>query len=255
MQGWRKSNEDAHITAIDFEPGHSLFAVFDGHGGCEVAKYCGEHFVNEIRNDQDFKDKKYEACLKKLFVKIDRMLLSDAGKKDLARIARDSNSSPTVDGSEFAYQAGCTANVVLITPTHIICGNAGDARCVVSENGKAIDMSIDHKPDLPTERTRVLTAGHFVEDGRVDGIIAISRAIGDWEYKSQNLEADKMAVSAFPEVKSYPITPDLDFFICACDGIWDCMTSQVAVDFVYTAKAKMQTYTAKSSKSPTKTGV
>ena len=37
MQGWRKSNEDAHITAIDFVPGISLFAVFDGHGGVEVA--------------------------------------------------------------------------------------------------------------------------------------------------------------------------------------------------------------------------
>lgn len=49
-------------------------------------------------------------------------------------------------------------------------------------------MSEDHKPDLPSERTRVLQAGHMVEDGRVDGIIAISRAIGDWEYKSATLE-------------------------------------------------------------------
>jgi len=40
MQGWRKSNEDAHITAVEFDTGLSLFAVFDGHGGCEVAKYC-----------------------------------------------------------------------------------------------------------------------------------------------------------------------------------------------------------------------
>ena len=45
----------------------------------------------------------------------------------------------------------------------------------------------------------------MVEDGRVDGIIAISRAIGDWEYKSTNLEAHKMAVSSYPEVKTYEI--------------------------------------------------
>ena len=45
MQGWRKSNEDAHITAVSLEPGISLFAVFAGHGGREVAKYCEAHFV------------------------------------------------------------------------------------------------------------------------------------------------------------------------------------------------------------------
>jgi len=54
MQGWRKSNEDAHITAVDFVPGFSLFAVFDGHGGSEVAKFCGAHFVEELKADPSF---------------------------------------------------------------------------------------------------------------------------------------------------------------------------------------------------------
>lgn len=114
-------------------------------------------------------------------------------------------------------------------------------------------MSEDHKPDLPTERSRVLQAGHMVEDGRVDGIIAISRAIGDWEYKSAKLKPEKMAVSGYPEVRSYEISPQLNFIISACDGIWDCMTSQAAVDFVNTAKEKQGSYTP--TRSPTKTGV
>lgn len=154
-------------------------------------------------------------------------------------------------GTEYAYQAGCTANVVLVTPTHVVCGNAGDARCVVSQGGQAVDLSEDHKPDLPTERSRVLQAGHIVEDGRVDGIIAISRAIGDWEYKSATLEPNKMAVSGYPECRTYEITPQLKHIICACDGIWDCMTSQQAVDFVGTAKDKMTSY--QPTRSPTKT--
>jgi len=83
----------------------------------------------------------------------------------------------------------------------------------------------------------------MVEDGRVDGIIAISRAIGDWEYKSATLEPNKMAVSGYPEVRAYEINPQLEFIITACDGIWDCMTSQQAVDFVGTAKEKQSTYT------------
>lgn len=223
MQGWRKSNEDAHITAVDFLPGFSLFAVFDGHGGAEVAKYCANHFVNELKADQQFQAQNYEQALITVFCKIDKMLVSNAGKKELDKIGRqDANHVP---GADYAYQAGCTANVVLITPTHVFCANAGDARCVVSQRGTAVELSEDHKPDLPSERSRVLQAGHMVEDGRVDGIIAISRAIGDWEYKSPNLEASKMAVSAYPEVRSYEINPQLDFIITACDGIWDCMTS------------------------------
>lgn len=126
---------------------------------------------------------------------------------------------------DLAYQAGCTANVVLVSATDIYVANAGDARCVVSENKVAIDLSTDHKPDLPAERRRVIEAGHIVEDGRVDGIIAISRAIGDWEYKNVSMEPAKMAVSGYPDVKKYTITTNTQFLICACDGIWDCMTS------------------------------
>lgn len=54
MQGWRKSNEDAHITAIDILPGVHFFAVFDGHGGVEVAKYCERHMLNDLLADKDF---------------------------------------------------------------------------------------------------------------------------------------------------------------------------------------------------------
>ena len=72
MQGWRKSNEDAHITAPDFIPGHSLFAVFDGHGGSEVAKYCDRNFVQILQEDENFVAKNYEEALKSTFVKIDK---------------------------------------------------------------------------------------------------------------------------------------------------------------------------------------
>jgi serine/threonine protein phosphatase PrpC len=77
--------------------------------------------------------------------------------------------------------------VALVTKDEVYVANAGDARCVIACKGKAKDLSIDHKPDIPTEKRRVQRAGGFVEYGRVNGIIAISRAIGDWEYKNTSL--------------------------------------------------------------------
>jgi protein phosphatase 2C family protein 2/3 len=86
-------------------------------------------------------------------------------------------------------------------------------------------LSHDHKPDLVAEKRRVERAGGFVEEGRVNGVIAISRAVGDWEYKNINLKPEENMVSAYPEVIVEALKPDHDFMIIACDGIWDCQTS------------------------------
>ena len=80
-------------------------------------------------------------------------------------------------------EEGCTANVILIAEGIIYCCNAGDARSVLCEKGKAVELSKDHKPDLPMERSRIQAAGSQVVDGKVNGRLAVSRAIGDWDFK------------------------------------------------------------------------
>jgi protein phosphatase 1G len=61
MQGWRKSMEDAHITALDIIEGEvSLFGVFDGHGGQEVAIFVENHFVDELKKNENFKKGNYK---------------------------------------------------------------------------------------------------------------------------------------------------------------------------------------------------
>ena len=102
-----------------------------------------------------------------------------------------------------------------------------------------MELSKDHKPDLPQEKSRILLSDHTVVDGKVDGRLSISRALGDWQFKNVKMEAHKMAVSAYPDVKTVQISKDHDFIICACDGIWDCMTSQEAVNFVKEALLKI----------------
>lgn len=99
--------------------------------------------------------------------------------------------------------------------------------------GKAKDLSIDHKPDLPSEKRRIERANGFVEEGRVNGMLALSRSLGDFEYKNNPiLKPEDHIVTAFPEIIVEKVTPDIDFLIVACDGIWDCKDSQQAVDFV-----------------------
>lgn len=135
------------------------------------------------------------------------------------------SSGQTFDGAELAVQAGCTCTVGLVTRTEVYVANSGDTRCVIASKGKAKDLSNDHKPDLPNEKRRIQRAGGFVEEGRVNGVIAISRAIGDWEYKNQQFKPEDNMVTALPEVIVEQLRPDHDFMIIACDGIWDCLSS------------------------------
>lgn len=79
--------------------------------------------------------------------------------------------------------AGCTANVVLINDKNIFIANSGDSRSVLRSNKDTIALSIDHKPELPEEHNRIVKAGGYVADGRINGNLNLSRAMGDLEYK------------------------------------------------------------------------
>lgn len=77
MQGWRMSMEDAHICRLNIVEGVHLFAVFDGHGGSEVAKFCSKHFVDSILENENFKKKNYSEALDDTFHEMDRMMRKD----------------------------------------------------------------------------------------------------------------------------------------------------------------------------------
>lgn len=274
MQGWRKSNEDAHIHNLDLGDGNALFAVFDGHGGEQVAMFCEKYMPEYLLNNEEYKCKNYQKALEETFVELDYLLVSDQGHEKMKGIVLEMKQAvrgPTAkldiqevkEIKSLAFQAGCTSCVVLITPDTIYCANSGDSRAIMATKaGKCIELSHDHKPDNEGELARVKAAGGFVEDGRVQGVIAVSRAIGDWEYKNPNLlaqlekksslkrrktakgtgeeekkeevvgpfrnieESKKHQVTSFPDVKKVAIKPEHDFIIVACDGIWDCFTNE-----------------------------
>ena len=76
------------------------------------------------------------------------------------------------DDCEIAMMTGCTAHVCVIDENEkkIYFANSGDSRGVLCKNGIAYPMSIDHKPDLDSEKTRIYKADGWVSEGRVKGI-------------------------------------------------------------------------------------
>ena len=85
MQGWRKSQEDSHIAELSLGD-CSVFGVFDGHGGGEVSEWTRQVFVNELRKNKAFQDKKYEQALTETFKHLDEQMLLPEGNKQLQKI-------------------------------------------------------------------------------------------------------------------------------------------------------------------------
>ena len=150
---------------------------------------------------------------------------------DVLEDAKPDGSPPADD--YVGPSAGCTAVCALVLDRQLVVANAGDSRCILSRNGRAIPMTNDHKPTDPAEYDRILRAGGFVADGRVNGSLNLSRALGDMEYKrATELGPEAQAVTALPEIRIEQLQEGDDFLLLACDGIWDVLTNQEAVDFV-----------------------
>ncbi|CZR56954.1 related to phosphoprotein phosphatase 2C [Phialocephala subalpina] len=103
--------------------------------------------------------------------------------------------------------------------------NVGDARIVLCRNGKALRLSYDHKGSDENEGKRVASAGGLILNNRVNGVLAVTRALGDSYMKD--------LVTGHPYTTETVIQADLDeFIILACDGLWDVCSDQEAVDLV-----------------------
>ncbi|KAF7904634.1 hypothetical protein EAF00_001968 [Botryotinia globosa] len=103
--------------------------------------------------------------------------------------------------------------------------NVGDARIVLCRNGKALRLSYDHKGSDENEGKRVANAGGLILNNRVNGVLAVTRALGDAYMKD--------LVTGHPYTTETVIQPDSDeFIILACDGLWDVCSDQEAVDLV-----------------------
>ncbi|KAE9599389.1 putative protein-serine/threonine phosphatase [Lupinus albus] len=255
MQGWRATMEDAHAAHLDLASSTSFFGVYDGHGGKVVAKFCAKYLHQQVLKSEEYIAGDVGTSLQKAFFRMDIMMRGERGRRELAILGdkinkfngiwspRGSDGNDQGDDdwdfeegphSDYAGPtSGSTACVALIRNNQLIVANAGDSRCVISRNGQAYNMSRDHKPNLEIEKERIIKAGGFIYAGRINGILNLARAIGDMEFKQNKfLSSEKQIVTANPDINTVDLCDEHEFMVLACDGIWDCLSSQQVVDFV-----------------------
>lgn len=214
-----------------------------------VADFCKKHFPEELKKEPKFAEKDYSAALINTFLKMDVLLNTSEGREEIKKMSdlstEEGKSQPMQLGDEGEGEGpdmmGCTANVIFIKDNKIYIANAGDSRSIaMMKDGKVEELSSDHKPEKEVETKRIHNAGGSVINGRVDGNLNLSRAIGDLQYKSNsNLPPKDQMICSYPDVVVKNLTPDIDFIVMGCDGIYETRTSQEIGDIVSNeAKAK-----------------
>ena len=230
VQGWRTEMEDTHIVVPNIVDGVSLFAVMDGHGGKEVALFTRKHLASLLK-DRILLGGSLENCLSETLKKIDCMLLTIEGKKELLLYCNNIYSHHTMTINDVGLFCGCTCCAILITKDRIIVSNIGDSRAVLCRGKLGIPITEDHKPDKLSEKLRIEKAKGFVEANRVNSNLNIARTIGDLDYKKNvSLPPEEQIVTSVPDTISFPLKVEDNFILLACDGIWECLSCQQTVD-------------------------
>lgn len=205
-QGIRPTMEDAHSLEVNSD--YVFVGLYDGHGGRNVADFAAQQLHKNID---------LSAC----------KTSTDIGKALHEAFIQTHKALDTV--SFDAKEQGCAAITILIKDKKMYIANAGDSRAVLSNNGNAVALSEDHKPNRLSEKQRIeqlggKVFGFFGGVPRVNGILAVARALGD--------KALNPYVIPDPEIREKTLDHNDEFLILACDGVWDVIDNQTAVDIV-----------------------
>ncbi|KAL6237260.1 hypothetical protein BDW75DRAFT_89593 [Aspergillus navahoensis] len=255
------SPKTRELTPV-IETDNGYFAIFDGHAGTFAAQWCGKklHLILE-----DVMRKNINAPVPELldqtFTSVDQQLeklpVKNSGCTAVVALLRWEDRVPTpnsVTGSAAIGPAAAAAakggadseadgtptQEAAATPVAAIppklrekvvrqrvlyTANVGDARVILCRSGKALRLSYDHKGSDENEGRRIANAGGLILNNRVNGVLAVTRALGDAYIKD--------LVTGHPYTTETVIQPDLDeFIILACDGLWDVCSDQEAVDLI-----------------------
>ncbi|XP_060097947.1 integrin-linked kinase-associated serine/threonine phosphatase 2C [Heteronotia binoei] len=227
-KGEREEMQDAHVILNDITeecsplPAQitrvSYFAVFDGHGGVRASKYAAQNLhQNLIRKFPKGEIPSVEKTI--------RRCLLDAFKHTDEEFLRQASSQKP------AWKDGSTATCVLVIDNTLYIANLGDSRAILcryneeSQKYTALSLSKEHNPTQYDERMRIQKAGGNVREGRVLGVLEVSRSIGDGQYK-------RFGVISVPDIKRCQLTQNDRFILLACDGLFKVFSPEEAVNFI-----------------------
>lgn len=255
---------DESTYAVETDNGY--FAIFDGHAGTFAAEWCGKklHLILEevMRKNPN---SPVPELLDQAFTSVDQQLeklpVKNSGCTAVAAVLRWEDripSSHSATGSAPLAPAAAPTNNIESEPEPnpdsvqkpaqskqdtsstksqenvsrqrvLYTANVGDARIVLCRNGKALRLSYDHKGSDENEGKRIANAGGLILNNRVNGVLAVTRALGDAYLKD--------LVTGHPYTTETVVQADQDeFLILACDGLWDVCTDQEAVDLIRNVK-------------------
>jgi serine/threonine protein phosphatase PrpC len=206
-QGLRVVMEDTHFAETFNYLGQQIAvtALFDGHGGRKMADYAKEHLIKHLQ---------------KRLNEFNPRALSDEGIWNALKVA-------LVDLSRsFKGNSGATANICMRIGGHLWAANLGDSRAILLDpQGELVQLTEDQKPADKKYERGIKKRGGLVlswplEPARLDGELAVARALGDHCYKGH--------VSARPKITRYPLPENATGYhlIQGCDGVWDVATSK-----------------------------
>uniref|UniRef100_A0A8D0AFH3 Protein phosphatase 1L n=1 Tax=Sander lucioperca TaxID=283035 RepID=A0A8D0AFH3_SANLU len=219
IQGRRDHMEDRFevLTDIVNKSHPSIFGIFDGHGGEAAADFAKAHLPEALRQQLLTYEREregglsYPSILEQQILNLDREMLDKL--------------------SATYNEAGTTCLVALLSDKELTVANVGDSRGVLCDkDGNAIPLSHDHKPYQLKERKRIKKAGGFISfngSWRVQGILAMSRSLGDYPLKNLNVVIPDPDIMSFDLNKLQP-----EFMILASDGLWDTFSNEEAVRFI-----------------------
>ncbi|CAI4326571.1 BDN_1c_G0008580.mRNA.1.CDS.1 [Saccharomyces cerevisiae] len=218
---FRRTMEDVHTYVKNFASrlDWGYFAVFDGHAGIQASKWCGKHLhtiieqnilANETRDVRDVLNDSFLAIDEEINTK----LVGNSGCTAAVCVLRWELPDSVSDDSMGLAQH----------QRKLYTANVGDSRIVLFRNGNSIRLTYDHKASDTLEMQRVEQAGGLIMKSRVNGMLAVTRSLGDKFF-------DSLVVGS-PFTTSVEITSEDKFLILACDGLWDVIDDQDACELI-----------------------
>ena len=218
-QGRRSYMQDVFsvILSNNLDKKTDFITVCDGHDihGDRVARYIAQELCDTTLKDlikHGWND--YQRIIKDAFLRVDS----------------DMRATPNIGG----MAGGSTCVSLWMSRGQMYSAHVGDSRTFVSVNRKVVDLTKDHTPTRSKEKARIEAAGGFVYDERVNGILAVSRSFGDYEFKSnRKLDPTHQMVNCLPDVKQVTPPKDLDFVVLCSDGVHNAVPNQDIVNFIH----------------------